>query len=74
MNESIHFLKRGKMNNQNSSAIKSKQNVSCGSKKRFIMRQEVIRSTGKSFSEAHLLHQLTHNMTKDCSSKYKDST
>ena len=34
MNESIHFLKRGKMNNQNSPAIKSKQNVSCGSKKK----------------------------------------
>ena len=31
--------------------------------------------TGKSFSQAHFfLHQLTHNMTKDCSLHYKFST
>ena len=30
--------------------------------------------TGKSFSEALFLIQLTHNMTKDCSLNYKFST
>ena len=32
------------------------------------------RSTGKSMSEALVLYQLTHNMTKDCSLNYKNST
>ena len=30
--------------------------------------------TGKSLSEALILHQLTHNMTKDCSLNYEVST
>ena len=29
------------------------------------------KSTGKSFSEALILHQLTHNMTTDCTLNYK---
>ena len=35
--------------------------------------QDVV-STGKSLSEAPFLHQLTHNMTKDCSLNYKFNT
>ena len=52
------------MNNQNSSAINSKQNVSCGSNKRFIMRQEVIRSN------ANVLFLHNHYFTQNVTTSY----